>query len=192
MTRMGWTCLLAPGLLAGGLLGCSQTEQAATQVQSAVQAQATPTLSTTDATFLNDAAQGGITEVTFGQLARQQGRTASVRNFGAQMVTDHTSVNQQLTQLAAAKQINSLTNTADSVHQAAYDKLAAMKGRAFDRGYLNSQVADHTATIKIFQDEAANGTDPDVKAFAAKTLPTLQMHLDEARKLGGRMPAAAT
>lgn len=179
-------------LLLAALMGCAQTQQAATDVKSAVQAQATPSLSTADASFVNDAGRAGITEVTFGQLARAQGSRAAVRDFGLRMVTEHTSLNQELTRLAAAKKITP-TVTVDVAHQTTYDQIAALKGRAFDRAYLNAQVADHQATLAIYQEEASNGTDPDVRAFAAKVVPMLQAHLALAKRLGGvvTLPASS-
>ncbi len=42
------------------------------------------------------------------------------------------------------------------------------------------------AAVKIYQDEIANGQDPDLKAFATSTLPIIQQHLKMARQLGGR------
>jgi putative membrane protein len=40
-------------------------------------------------------------------------------------------------------------------------------------------IKDHQETIKEFQLEANSGKDPDARAFAAATLPTLQIHLDK-------------
>ena len=182
MIRMASTMLLM-----AALMGCAETQQAATDVKSAVQAQATPTLSTADAKFVNDAGRAGITEVTFGQLARAQGSRAAVRDFGLRMVTEHTTLNQELTRLAAKKQITP-TATVDVAHQATYDRIAALNGRAFDRAYLDATVADHMATLAVFQEEAASGADPEVRAFATKTVPMLKAHLAMAKRLGGKTP----
>jgi len=180
-TRVRWT-ILAPALAVLPLMACSQTEKAATTAQSAVQAQMNPTLSTSDATFINTAAAGGAAEVQFGQLAAQKGGTQAVRRFGQQMVDDHSKINQELMQLAQQKKISPSTGM-DATHQAAYDDLQKLRGRAFDRQYLQGQVQDHQATVQAFQQEAQSGTDPDVKAFAARNLPTIQRHLDELQKM---------
>jgi putative membrane protein len=166
----------AVGLLPLG--ACTDANRAATAAQSAVQAQVNPTLSTTDTTFLNEAAQGGIAEVQMGQLAAERGGTAAVRRFGQQMVRDHTPVNQQLTQLAQAKQLSPPT-TMDIAHQQLFDTLQGLRGRAFDRQYIQGQIDDHQAMVTLFQQEAQNGTDPEVKAFAASHLGVLQQHLRE-------------
>ena len=61
------------------------------------------------------------------------------------------------------------------------------RGRAFDRTYLNGQATDHAAVLALFQTEAQSGTDPDVKAFAARVAPDIQAHLTMAEKLGGHV-----
>ncbi len=188
MPRLATLGLLAAAAIP--LLGCATTEHAATEVKAAAQAQATPTLSTADAAFMDQAGRAGIEEVTFGQLARTQASRASTRDFALRMIDQHTKVNQELTQLATRKQITPTTSM-DTAHQDMYDQLQKLHGRAFDRAYLNGQVADHQTVIELFQNEAVNGTDADVKAFAARTLPQLKMHLQMAEKLGGKAPAPA-
>lgn len=177
-------------LIAGAALlslaACSQrAENAATTVQSAAQAQTTPTLSTTDATFINMAGTSGIEEMTFGQLAQTKASSAAVRRFAQQMVTDHTMVNQQLMALAQRKQMTP-PSSMDMRHEQLLQQLQGMKGRAFDRAYIEGQVQDHQMAVQAFQTEAQSGTDPEVRAFAQQYLPALQQHLQMAQTLAGR------
>lgn len=177
---------LIAGVALLSLAACSQrAENAATTVQSAAQAQTTPTLSTTDATFINMAGTSGIEEVTFGQLAATKANGAAVRRFAQQMVSDHTMVNQQLESLAQRKQMTP-PSSMDMRHEQLYQQLQGLKGRAFDRAYLNGQVQDHQMAVQAFQTEAQSGSDPEVKAFAQQYLPTLQQHLQMAQTLAGR------
>ena len=48
---------------------------------------------------------------------------------------------------------------------------------------MQGQVADHKATVALFQQEASSGQDPQLKAFAQKYLPTLQHHLQMAQSI---------
>jgi putative membrane protein len=48
-------------------------------------------------------------------------------------------------------------------------------------------VEDHEKDVAAFDATAKNGVDADVKAFAAKTLPTLRMHLEMIREIQGKM-----
>ena len=64
--------------------------------------------------------------------------------------------------------------------------MAKLRGAAFDRAYAKAMVEDHQEDLRVYQEEAASGTDPDVKAFAARQVPLLQEHLRMAQRLPQR------
>ena len=165
-----------------GLTACESSEKAATGVQSAAQAQMTPSLSTTDANFINTVGAGGHAEVQFGDLAQTQATRVNVRSFAATMVSDHTAAGDELATLAQSKQMTPPTEM-NLVQKAKYDQLSKISGTEFDRVYIQGQVEDHTAVVNAFQNEITNGTDADLKAFAQKHLPAIQHHLEMARQL---------
>ncbi len=169
-------------LAAVGIAACESSQKAVTTVQSATQAQMTPTLSTTDANFINTVGAGGHAEVAFGRLAEGRATRTEVRAFAAQMVSDHTAAGNELSALAQRKEMTPPAEM-DLAHQTKYDQVEDIYGREFDRVYIEGQVEAHTATVNAFQDEITNGTDADVKAFAQKHLPTIQHHLEMARQL---------
>ncbi len=181
MNRASWGAAFA--LLV--LTGCAQTQRAADTTIAAAKAQVNPTLSTTDATFMTTAARGGLAEVQMGQLAQRNGRSAAVKQFGQQMVSQHGRSNQEMIALAQQKQITP-PGTMGAEHQRIYDDLAKLRGSAFDRAYAEAMVRDHQEDLRLYQEEAANGTDPDVKAFAARHVPLLQEHLRMAQRLPQR------
>jgi len=183
MRQWFWSAALMPALL----MGCAQTQQAADTTVAAAKAQVNPTLSTTDAGFMTTATRGGLAEVQMGQLAQRNGRSPAVKRFGERMVADHTKVNQEMMALAQQKQITP-PDTMGAEHQAMYDRLAALRGREFDRAYVQAMVADHREDVQAFQAEAQDGTDPDVKAFAAQQLPVLREHLQMVERLDHGMP----
>jgi len=135
-----------------------------------------------DQTFVQQASSGGLAEVRAGQLATERAASAEVKQFGQQMVTDHTKANQELTALAQAKNLPVATEL-DQKHQVMAEQLTKLQGAAFDRAYLAGQVADHEQTVRLFTTQAKAGHDTELKAFAAKTLPTLQEHLRLVRSL---------
>ena len=135
-----------------------------------------------DQAFMIKAAQGGLAEVELGNVAIANAKTDQVRQFGQRMVDDHTKANDELKSLAAQKNVT-LPTSLDAKDQATKDKLSAMKGEAFDRAYMTDMVKDHHKDIAEFQKEANSGQDPDVKAWAGKTLPILQEHLSLAEKI---------
>src|SRR5213079_1172821 len=121
-----------------------------------------------DVAFIQKAAGGGKQEVENGKLAEKQGKSADVKRIGARMVADHTKANKELTELANRKGVKFDTRGVRAQNIGAAD---------FDRQYLKLLEVDHKNDIAEFQKEAKSGDDRDVKAWAAKTLPTLQGHL---------------
>jgi putative membrane protein len=130
-----------------------------------------------DASFLKSAAEGGISEVELGQLAQQKASNPAVKNFGAMMVKDHTAANDKLKALAASEQV-SLPDSPSLMQKASKTKLDMLSGDSFDKSYVKDMIDDHKDDIKEFQKEITDGKDPQAKAFASATLPTLQMHLE--------------
>lgn len=128
-----------------------------------------------DADFAVAAANGGMAEVQMGQLAQQKATSADVKSFGAQMVTDHSKANDKLMALAKQKSIT-LPAAVGNDEQKKMDDMSKTTGKDFDKGYVKEMVTDHDKDIKLFEDEAKNGKDAEIKAFAASTLPVLKMH----------------
>src|SRR6266704_4591819 len=121
-----------------------------------------------DVSFIQKAGGGGQQEVENGKMAEKQGKSADVKRIGARMVADHTKANKDLTELANRKGVTFNTRGVRAQNIGAAD---------FDRTYLKLLEVDHKNDIAEFQKEAKSGDDRDVKAWAAKTLPTLQGHL---------------
>lgn len=137
-----------------------------------------------DRDFLMDAAIGGLMEVELGQLAAQKGASDAVKQFGQRMVDDHSKANTELMTLATSKGLT-LPTAIDDKHRERVTKLSAMSGADFDRAYSKMMLKDHEKDVSEFEKQSMKATDPDVKAFASKTLPTLQEHLTLVRALPG-------
>ena len=135
-----------------------------------------------DATFYKHAAEGGIAEVELGNLAQQKSQNPSVKDFGAMMVKDHSAANDKLKSVAASKNIT--LPTSPSVGQmASKTKLEVLSGQTFDKSYIKGMIKDHQEDIAEFNKEASSGLDPDAKAYARATLPTLQAHLKKIQSI---------
>ena len=135
-----------------------------------------------DASFYKKAAEGGIAEVQLGQLAQNKSSTQSVKEFGAMMMKDHSAANEKLKAIAEAKGVK-LPTSASVMQMASKTKLEVLTGSAFDKSYIKGMVEDHQEDIKEFQKEASSGQDPDAKAFAVATLPTLKAHLKKIQEI---------
>ena len=129
-----------------------------------------------DGDFILEAASGGLMEVELGRYASTNAASARVKEFGRMMVTDHTKANTKLKAIAGKKNVT-LPAAPTGKHQTHISDLTAKKGADFDKAYVAMMVDDHKEDVSKFQDEAKNGKDPDVKAFASSTLPVLQKHL---------------
>ena len=139
----------------------------------------------TPESFLAEAAEGGLAEVELGKLAAKNAQDAEVKKFGQMMVDDHSRANQELKALAAKKSIKIPEQL--GTHKSTVDKLSDLKGADFDKEYVNEMISDHKKDVDAFERQANSATDPEVKAFAAKTLPVLKKHLEAIMKIQGKM-----
>jgi putative membrane protein len=80
----------------------------------------------------------------------------------------------------------------DKEHAAAMNKLSSLSGTQFDKEFIRAAVKDHEKAVKAFEKESTKADDADVRAFATKTLPTLQEHLQMARDLDKKMSGGMT
>ena len=139
-----------------------------------------------DSKFATDAANGGLAEVALGKLAQQKATDARVKSFADMMVKDHSKANDELAAIAKAKNIT-LPAAPDADHQKKLDDLAKLSGKDFDKAYVDAMVDGHKKTLDLMQMAAKDCKDSDLKAFAAKIVPTVQMHLDAINKIHDSM-----
>jgi putative membrane protein len=137
-------------------------------------------LSGQDRQFMTDVAKGGMTEVHVAKMGIEHGTSQAVKGFSQRLVNDHTKANQELMALATRK---SVQLPADDPNMASSMPIAKKTGADFDKEFAKMMVDDHQKTIALFETEAHSGSDPDVKNWASKTLPTLRSHLAEAKML---------
>jgi putative membrane protein len=126
-------------------------------------------LNAKDKTFVKKAAKGGMMEVAMGKLAEQNGQSEDVKSFGKRMVTDHGKANDELKSIAEKKGVTMPS------------KEPTVKWSS-DKAYISMMIKDHEKDLAEFQEEAKNGTDPDVKKFAEDTAKVVQEHLDLAKE----------
>jgi len=139
-----------------------------------------------DAKFAVTAANAGMTEVALSKIALQQVTDSKLKDFANMMITDHTKAGDQLAALAKTKNIT-LPMAVNSDSQKIIDDMTKKSGSDFDKAYVDQMVTDHEGAVKLFQDEAKKAVDPDIKAFATNTLPTLQGHLSAIKGIKSSM-----
>jgi putative membrane protein len=136
-----------------------------------------------DAAFMKEAAHAGAAEIEASKLAVAKARNADVKAFANSMIADHTKVADELKALAATKNVT--LPDAPSVKQKAEIKLIdAGDNDKFDERYAKAfGVKAHEETIQLFEEASREAKDPEVKAWAQKTLPGLKHHLEMAKAL---------
>jgi putative membrane protein len=173
-------------------------------------------LASSDKKFIMEATHGGMMEVELGKLGVEKASSPDVKQFAQRMVDDHSKANDELMQLASQKGVTlshgdhqaTMSNTAsgmtestgtghsssaDKDHQAMMkgqavkDKLSKLSGADFDREYMSMMVKDHVKDVKEFEEASSKAKDADLKAWAAKTLPTLREHLQMARDVNSKV-----
>jgi putative membrane protein len=142
-----------------------------------------------DSKFIRNAAIGGQMEVDLGKLAAEKASSDDVKKFGQTMVDDHSKANEELKSLASSKGVD-LTKAMDNAMKksdSAKNKLEDKSGADFDKAYMKDMVSDHEKDVKEFEEASKNAEDAELKAWAAKTLPTLQHHLDMAKDIESKL-----
>lgn len=149
-------------------------------------------LSAADKQFITEAAQGGMAEVEMGRLAVKQASSETVRKYAQQMINDHTKANKQLMSLATKKGVTPPT-TIGSEYETVRARLSKLSGKNFDQAYMKEAgITAHKLQADLYQRQAKQGQDPDLRAFAAKTLPIVQGHLQMARDMTGDTSAGSS
>lgn len=128
-----------------------------------------------NAEFAVQAASGGLFEVEAANLAMEKASGQEAKAVAKKILEDHTKANQELKALAAQKDIT-LPTAPSNEQQEKLTKLTGLSGQEFDEEYLEIMDAAHEKDIKLFEEASEEEGDPEIKAFAAKTLPTLRSH----------------
>ena len=183
---MQFTAALALSAAVGACAG--DTPDATTTSTGARTGEAVGTTGTLDADreFVTEQMAMGTAEIELGRLAQQRGTHPDVKEYGARMVRDHQMAAEELKPIAA--RANTGRETAAKTdnhedHQEAFEELSKLSGREFDRKYIEEMIDDHEEGIADVERKAENASDPDVKAWAAKTLPKMRQHLERAKSI---------
>jgi len=136
----------------------------------------TATVAEGDRAFVDTAASAGLAEVAITKHTMDKAASGDVRNLAEHLNKDHSQANQELARIASGKGIPVPAAPEDD-KRGEVDRISALTGAELDRTVLAKLEQSHRSSIKLFEREASEGSDPELKAFAAKTLPTLREHL---------------
>jgi len=140
-------------------------------------------LSSDDRDFIEGAAHAGNAEIEASKLALEKAASPDVKSFAQKMIDDHTKVGDELKTLAQGKGVTP-PDGPSLVQTAKIKALGLMSGENFDKMYASQiAVSAHEDAVELFKKNAAEAEDPDLKAFASKTLPALEEHLRMGKEL---------
>jgi putative membrane protein len=131
-------------------------------------------------------------DIDAGKLAQKQGSTAEVKAFGKQMVTDHSGVNKQATALVKKLGVKPEDNpTSQSLKKGGEENVASLKklkGKAFDKAYVDHEVAYHQAVLDaIDKTLIPNAKNAELKALIEKVRPAFDAHLQHAKMVQSKL-----
>lgn len=144
-----------------------------------------------DKTFLVNAAEAGNAEVAASKIALEKSQNADVKAFAQKMIDEHTKVGDKLKQIADAKNVK-VPAEPSVAQRAKIAILEKLSGNTFDKRYASSVgVSAHEDAVKLFQKASSEAADPEIKSFAADTLPGLKEHLQMGKDLKAKVDADA-
>lgn len=139
-----------------------------------------------DARFIQEASQNSLFEIQAGELAELRSPVDQVKQYGQRMVSDYSDLQEQLKSLAV-KDDFALPDTIGPKNQSTRDLLIDISGPvplsqpAFDETYISEMIGAHETDLATFREESANGSNPDLRRWAAGAIPVLQEQLSVAR-----------
>ena len=131
-------------------------------------------------TFVETVLRDGLGEIDLAKLAVARTTSPDVKRFAQRMIDDHTALDQELAELARARNL-AVPDALDPGTHALHERLAALPVRQLDRAYMRAMLDGHQRTIAAFRAYAEGGADPEIRAWAEKTLPTIEDHAHDAK-----------
>lgn len=143
-------------------------------------ARAVPRISDRD--FVREVAKSNMLQVSLGEMAEQRAASPDVKQFGRKMAEAHTLAVNKLQEIARKDHIGIPGDMDRQDHEMVGHHLG-LKGRDFDLAYVKHMVNGHMKDLEMFEQMAAEGTNPDLRSYAEQTIPTLREHLQTAREI---------
>ena len=135
-----------------------------------------------DKDFLKKAAEKNVTEIELAKLAQERGSNETVKELGKRVLENAARTNPDLVAIAAKVNVE-VPSELPRGGKKTRDKLAKLSGQEFDRAYAKTMLSDQKDDIASYSEEARSGRIPEVKDFAAKSLPALQENRKMAEEL---------
>jgi len=134
--------------------------------------------------FLARAALSDMYEIAASQLVLERTQNADVRRYAQMMVQDHTRTSNEAQAAARTESIAFTAPTAlDARRQGLVQQLRGEDGADLDERYIEQQVAAHEEALALMREYASGGDNAALKAWATRTAPMIENHLQMARAM---------
>jgi putative membrane protein len=143
----------------------------------------------TDSEFVDKASSSGTTEVVLGNIGLARSTHADVKKFSERLVKDHSKANMELLSIVSDLRI-AIPEKPLPEHEKHIVHFRDEKGKDFDKEFMKHMVKSHEDGVKLFTRASKELKNDRLKAFAAKTLPTLKEHLEMAKKIHEQVSTA--
>jgi len=135
-------------------------------------------------------------DINAGKLAETKAQAAEVKAFGKQMVTDHTAVNKSAVELVTKLHVTPEPSaTSDSLKKGGEENVAKLKtlsGSAFDKAYIDHEVAYHEAVLQALDKTLIpSAQNAELKALLVKVRPAFEAHLEHAKQIQAQLEKGA-
>ncbi len=160
----------------------------ATDSPAAATPAATPAGTVTDPQIADIVVAANEVDIQAGELARTKATNPQVKEFAQRMITDHTGVNQQASQLVQRLGVTPEPNpTSQQLRQGGEQnrsRLQGLSGAEFDRAYIGHEVDYHQQVLDAIDNTLIpNAQNPELKALLQQTRPAVEAHLQHARQV---------
>jgi putative membrane protein len=134
-------------------------------------------------------------DIDAGKLAKSKAQSPQVKEFAQRMITDHSGVNKSATELVQKLHVTPEPNpTSASLQKGGDENLAKLKtlsGTAFDKAYVDHEVAYHEAVLDALDKTLIpSAKNAELKALLVKVRPAFLAHLDMAKQIQAELSKA--
>jgi putative membrane protein len=139
-----------------------------------------------DRLFVYEVTSSQKAEIALGRVATERAESEKTKEFGARMIADHQRAEQEVAQLALEAAVQPLERM-PAVHADKAQHIAQLTGKDFDRTYITYMLKDHIKDITEFERASKELTNPQIREWAAATLPVLKAHLKMAKNVADEL-----
>jgi putative membrane protein len=139
-----------------------------------------------DAQLIRDVDASHFLQIRLAQLAQRKGRDEAVKRFAEQIEAEHSEMQKQWSNMAS-KDIKKFKSGMGSEHRENLERLEKVSDRAFDREYMTLMIQTHNGYLNYWRKEGRAAKSAAVRQLVDRGLPTLEEHMDMAKRIGSRV-----